>query len=330
MKTIKLSLVGSKSKKKDLYQAEFIEIVDSKSKQSYRCVETIEAPPIAVYLHFSSVDYTKDDILNVDKNRLELVKSIRPLSDVTALEQNQPQGANPKSAVRLANPLASSDRKLADDTLSDNDQTSSAVASQNLSKDIPSLSERLNSSSSRQIRPGDRVKSGSKRQLNDPRSAENSKDHRDPMKQIPPIGQKRNSQSKLDRRPSVDKTMDSAESRSTRMPRTSSTRSLKQSGSANLDPMHRSTSSKLSSNVQQHLDELQSEITGHTRELTTIKPTALLKKKNPMADRVDSTSSAQTAVIDEERAIQQRCETDCLSAMFAVLSATILVPLRWT
>ena len=262
----------------------------------------------------------------MDKNRLEIVKSIPPSADVTALEQSQPQGANPVSPARLPNPLASSDRKLADDTLSDNDPTISTVASQNVSKDMPSLSEKLNSSSSRQIRPGDRVKSVSKRQLNDPRSGENSKDRRDPIKQIPPSTQKRNSQTKLARQPSDDKKMNSAENRTNLVPRTSSTRSLKQSGVANHDPSVRSTSSKLSSHVQQHLNELQSEIMGNTRQPTTTK-TNTLKNDNPIAGRPNTTLSSQGSVMSDERASQQRY-AGYTPAMFIFLSAMILVPAR--
>ncbi|UJR28700.1 hypothetical protein I4U23_009929 [Adineta vaga] len=132
LKNLKLSLNGSKSSVKDIYQAEFIEIFHSKTNRTYR------------------VEYTKDDFLNSEQNRFELINSIKSISDTNIRENAHPQGTNPSSYQKLANKIHAENDE--DDLSLQNTTTMSSV------------SERLTNSSSRQIRPGDRVKKNYKRQ----------------------------------------------------------------------------------------------------------------------------------------------------------------------
>ncbi|CAF3598448.1 unnamed protein product [Adineta steineri] len=181
LKNIKLSLIGSKLQK-DFYQPEYIEIFHPKSNNTYR------------------IKYTKDDFLNSDKNRLELLKSIKLLSNT-----------NIRETTLLPN------KKLIDAVYSKHDDEDLSllnnITTSSHSKETNSLSDRLTNSSSRQIRPGDRVKNNSKRQLIDPRSKsslyeanwyrrsiETNKDHRNDVKQMQLTKDKRISQKKVDQR----------------------------------------------------------------------------------------------------------------------------------
>ncbi len=218
-----------------------------------------------------SVEDTKDDLLNSEKNRFELTKSIKPYSDTNLREQNQPQGA---ATIRK-----SPNSKLADKTLSENDEenvsltnhTLTSSISETLSKEINSLSEKL---SNREIRPGDRVKSNSKRQLINRQSKrslheadwyrqsmETNKDYRNELKQVQLISNKHLSQTKFDQQKAnlienkhnlnleenqkINRQI-SKDRKINLLPKKSSSRSLKQS-----------TTSKVSTDKQQYSNKVE-------------------------------------------------------------------------
>lgn len=167
-----------------------------------------------------SVDYTKDDILNVDKKQIEIIKSLRETFDSNDREKAHPQGSSPPSntfKTPLPPKTSSSpiDRNLLQhdsEDISSIQQTLSSSTFDNISKDLNSTSERISSSASRQIRPGDRVKSSSNRQLFKDqskmpmyeanwyrRSIENGSEHQEQLKQQQLFSSQRTSQTKFDR-----------------------------------------------------------------------------------------------------------------------------------
>jgi hypothetical protein len=202
-------LTESKSKKKNVYQPEFIEISHPKTNKTHRFVFTTVFP---FSFSFFSIEYTKDDILNSEKNRSELTKPIKFHLDPNILEKTQPQGASPSSTI-INKSTKSPYKKLADSIHSENNDedvslpsnTITSSTSENLSKEFNTSSDKV----TRQIRPGDRVKNNTKKQLNNPqsslheadwyrRSIEMNKDHSDDAKQIQLISDKHISQTNFD------------------------------------------------------------------------------------------------------------------------------------
>ncbi|CAF4848996.1 unnamed protein product, partial [Rotaria sp. Silwood1] len=279
LKNIKLSLIGSNLNKDTLYQPEFIEIFHSKSNKTYR------------------VEYTEDDVLNSNKN--ELIKSIQCLSDINMRETTQPQGTIPSTIINSTNQsMISPYEKLPENILSENDEedsfvlndTNPSLNSQNLVQEINSLSEKLTNSSSRQIRPGDRVKTKKKKKFIDHqtisssyesnsyrRSIETIQEYRNRTKPIQLINNRQNSQTKFDqqqtsllrnrlhdenqkinRQLSQHKNMNSRENL---LPNKISSRSLKQQKIIKKNKISNHLSlSKLSSNTQQYLNQLQTKM----------------------------------------------------------------------
>ncbi|CAF3494941.1 unnamed protein product [Rotaria sp. Silwood1] len=262
-----------------LYQPEFIEIFHSKSNKTYR------------------VEYTEDDVLNSNKN--ELIKSIQCLSDINMRETTQPQGTIPSTIINSTNQsMISPYEKLPENILSENDEedsfvlndTNPSLNSQNLVQEINSLSEKLTNSSSRQIRPGDRVKTKKKKKFIDHqtisssyesnsyrRSIETIQEYRNRTKPIQLINNRQNSQTKFDqqqtsllrnrlhdenqkinRQLSQHKNMNSRENL---LPNKISSRSLKQQKIIKKNKISNHLSlSKLSSNTQQYLNQLQTKM----------------------------------------------------------------------
>ena len=104
------------------------------------------------------MEYTKDDFLNSQKNRFELINSVRSINDVNSLEAAHPQGTS-HSSIRKSSP--SSNKTFVKTFHSDTEEDDLSL--QNTTT-VSSLSERITNSSVRQIRPGDRVKNIKKRQ----------------------------------------------------------------------------------------------------------------------------------------------------------------------
>ncbi|CAF1168462.1 unnamed protein product [Adineta ricciae] len=140
LKNLKLSLIGSKSSMKDFYQAEFLEVFHPKTNRAYR------------------VEYTKDDFLNSQKNRFELINSVRSISDINSREAAHPQGTSPSSIRQSSPPSYKTFTKTYHSDTEEDD-----LSLQN-NTTVSSLSERITNGSTRQIRPGDRVKNIKKRQ----------------------------------------------------------------------------------------------------------------------------------------------------------------------
>jgi hypothetical protein len=113
-----------------------------------------------------SVDYFKSDILNVDKNQLSMTKTVRLVSSRTCFDDTNCERVISSSLMMKTTLPSNDDHKSADRIWKDNDrdehslsqQTATMSTSYNISKGINSYSEKVLDSSSREIRPGDRVK----------------------------------------------------------------------------------------------------------------------------------------------------------------------------
>ncbi|CAF4483536.1 unnamed protein product [Rotaria socialis] len=283
LKKLKLSLVGSKPNKSNLYQPGFIEIFHPKSNRIYRVEYVVD-----------------DDLLHSDNNRLELIKSMQCLSDITTHKKTRPQDAAQSTTMTSIDPLiVSSYKKLSENILSENDEddfsalndTNISFNSQNLVHELNSLSEKLTLSSSRQIHPGDRVKTTGKKKyidhqasssLNESnpyrKSIETLEEYRNKTtKPIQLMNNRRSSKTKFDqqqantlknrhpgknqnitRQVPQDKNMNSRKKLS---PKKTSSCLLKQQRVTNKNKiLNHLLPSKLSLNTRQYMNQLQSEI----------------------------------------------------------------------
>ncbi|CAF3483834.1 unnamed protein product [Rotaria sordida] len=272
LKNIKLSLIGSKLNKDYFYQPEFIEIFHPKSNKIYH------------------IRYTEDDFLNSDKN--QLIKSIQFSSDINMREITQSQGTVPSTITTSTNQsMISPYEKLPENILSENDEedsfvldhTNPSLNSQNLIQETNSFSEKLTYNSSRQIRPGDRVKTKNKKKIINQQtisssyesnsyrqSIETIQEYRNKTKPMQLISNRQTPQTnilknrhhdenqKFNHQLSKDKNMNSRENL---LPNKSSLRSVKQPQTTKKNKIpHRLSLSKLSSNTQQYLNELQTKM----------------------------------------------------------------------
>ncbi|CAM4748617.1 unnamed protein product [Rotaria magnacalcarata] len=318
LKKLKLSLVGSKPNKSNLYQPGFIEIFHPKSNRIYRVEYVVD-----------------DDLLHSDKNRLELIKSMQCLSDITTHQKTRPQDVAQSTTMTSTDPLiVSSYKKLPENIPSGNDEDDfSALNDTNISfnfqnpvHELNSLSEKLTLSSSRQIRPGDRVKTTSKKKyidhqtsssLNESnpylRSIETLEEYRNKTtKPIQLMNNRQSSKTKFDQQqantlknrhpgknqnitPQVpqDKNMNSRKKLS---PNKTSSCLLKQQRVTNKNKiLNHSLPSKLSLNTRQYMNQLQSEIMN-----VKTRPYSYILHKNKIRSKENRNLSAQQPSIKQK------------------------------